>query len=65
MKREMVWIDQPLIRGWGCSQCAWVYNPLDIPVGKTFDAMMRTFESNRDKEFASHICNQHPPIKKA
>jgi hypothetical protein len=28
MPRELVWIDQPRFRGWGCSQCAWIFNPL-------------------------------------
>ena len=65
MKREMVWIDQPLLRGWGCSQCAWVYNPLGLPSGKTFDEMMRIFELSRDKEFASHVCTEHPHTAKS
>ena len=63
MKREMVWIDQPQLRGWGCSQCAWVFNPRDMPSGETFEAMMRNFESRRDKEFAAHVCDKYPPIK--
>ena len=60
MPRELVWIDQPRKRGWGCSQCAWIFNPTDPPIGETFDAMMRNFESQRDKEFASHVCSNHP-----
>jgi rubredoxin len=49
MKREMVWIGQLRFRGWGCSECAWVFNPEGAPTGETFDAMMQNFESNRDK----------------
>jgi rubredoxin len=60
MPRELVWIDQPRFRGWGCSQCEWIFNPMDPPIGKTLDAMMRNFESRRDKEFASHVCARRP-----
>jgi hypothetical protein len=60
MPRELVWIDQPRKRGWGCSQCAWIFNPTDPPIGETFDVMMRNFETSRDKEFASHVCDKHP-----
>jgi len=59
-EREMVWIDQPRLRGWGCSRCAWVFNPTDPPIGETFDAMTRNFESRRDEEFASHDCAKYP-----
>jgi hypothetical protein len=60
MLRELVWIDQPRFRGWGCSQCAWVFKPTAPPIGESLDAMMRNFESQRDQEFASHICVKHP-----
>jgi hypothetical protein len=33
---------------------------LGPPTGQTFDAMMRHFESRRDKEFALHDCAEHP-----
>jgi hypothetical protein len=56
MARDLVWLDQPRFRGWGCSHCAWVYNPPGPPIGETFDAMMRNYEVQRDKEFASHVC---------
>ncbi len=32
MPRELVWIDQPGFRGWGCSKCAWGFNPPGPPV---------------------------------
>jgi rubredoxin len=60
MPRELVWVDQPRFRGWGCSECAWVFNPSDPPTGEDFNAMVRNFESQRDKEFASHLCSKHP-----
>jgi hypothetical protein len=59
MPRELVWMDQPRFRGWGCSQCAWVFNPPGPPIGETFDAMMRNYEAERDKEFASHLCARY------
>jgi Mn2+/Fe2+ NRAMP family transporter len=30
MPRELVWMDQPTFRGWGCSQCAGVGVGLDF-----------------------------------
>jgi len=60
MPRELVWIDQPRFRGWGCSECGWVFNPSGPPSGEDFNAMMRNFESQRDKEFAAHHCVEHP-----
>jgi len=60
MPRELVWKDQPRYRGWGCSQCAWVFKPSDALTGATLDEMKRNFEFRRDKEFASHVCAQYP-----
>jgi hypothetical protein len=65
MPRELVWMDQPRFRGWGCSQCAWVFNPPGPPTGENFDEMKRNFESQRDKDFASHVCANHPRKTKA
>jgi len=60
MPRELVWMDQPRFRGWGCSECAWAFNPSGPPTGDNFNAMKRNFESQRDNEFASHLCVEHP-----
>jgi hypothetical protein len=65
MPRELVWMAQPRFLGWGCSQCAWVFNPTGPPTGETFDAMMQNYERRRDEEFASHVCVQHPVKPKA
>ena len=48
--RKLVWIEQQRFRGFGCSECAWVFNPSSAP----------NFELQRDKEFTSHICADHP-----
>jgi hypothetical protein len=48
MNRKLVWIEQPRFRGFGCSECAWVFNASGSPTGNSFDEMMRHFESQRD-----------------
>jgi hypothetical protein len=63
MNRKLVWIEQPHFRGFGCSECAWVFNPSAAPDGKSFDEMMRNFELQRDKVFRSHVCADHPGAK--
>jgi hypothetical protein len=32
---------------------------------RSFDEMMRNFELQRDKEFALHVCGDHPRTKRA
>jgi len=53
MSRKLVWIEQRRFRGFGCSECAWVFNPSSAP----------NFELQRDKEFALHACADHPGAK--
>ena len=60
MPRRPVWIDEKRFRGFGCSECAWVFNPSGSPTGNSFDEMMRNFELQRDREFSSHVCADHP-----
>ena len=50
MSRKLVWMEQQHFRGWGCSECAWVFNPTSAP----------NFELQRDKEFTLHVCADHP-----
>ena len=64
MSRKLVWIQQQRFRGWGCSECAWVFNPSGAPTGKTFNESARNFELQRDKEFTLHVCADHPKTKK-
>ena len=61
--RELIWIDKDRFRGWGCSECGWVFNPSGAPTGKSFDQMMRNFELQRDNEFTAHVCPEHPKTK--
>jgi hypothetical protein len=58
--RRLVWIDEKRFRGFGCSECAWVFNSSGSPTGRSFDEMMRNFELQRDREFSSHLCADHP-----
>jgi len=60
MKRKLVWIEQPHFRGFGCSECSWRFKPAGPLGGASFDEMMRNFELQRDKEFAVHLCADHP-----
>jgi hypothetical protein len=59
-KRELIWIEEDRFHGWGCSECAWLFNASGSPTGKSFDEMVRNFELQRNKEFASHVCAKHP-----
>ena len=52
--RKLVWIEQQRFRGFGCSECAWVFNPSSAP----------NFELQRDKGFMLHICADHPGARK-
>jgi len=60
MRRKLVWIEQQRFRGFGCSECGWRFQPSGRPDGASFDEMMRNFELQRDKEFTSHVCADHP-----
>ncbi len=59
MTRKLTWIEHPRFRGFGCSECGWRFKPTKTPGGKSFEEMMRNFESDRDKEFAAHVCAEH------
>jgi hypothetical protein len=63
MRRKLVWIEQQRFRGFGCSECGWRFTSAGPPSGTTFDEMMRNFELQRDKEFALHVCADHPRAK--
>ena len=59
MNRALEWIEQQHFLGFGCSECGWRFEPSGAPTGTSFDEMMRDFELQRDKEFASHGCADH------
>lgn len=63
MNRKLAWIEQQHFRGWGCSECTWVFNLSGVPAGNSLDEMLRNVELQRDREFALHVCADHPRAK--
>jgi hypothetical protein len=64
MRRKMVWVKKQDFQGWACSECAWAFNPTGPVVGKSIVEMMQHYELQRDKEFTSHVCAEHPRATK-
>ena len=64
LRRTLVWIERPNFQGWACSECAWVFKPSSQIVGNSIDEMKTKFGQERDKEFASHVCAEHPRATK-
>ena len=56
----MVWVQKERFMGWACSECAWEFNPTRIPSGDTLAEIKYKYERQRDKEFESHVCAEHP-----
>jgi hypothetical protein len=63
MSRALIWLEEPRFRGFGCSECAWVFSASGTPAGKSFDEMLQNFELQRDREFSLHVCADHPRTK--
>jgi|SRR6266436_5710961 hypothetical protein len=61
--RKLVWIERDRFRGWGCSECAWIFNSSGAPTGRSLDEAKRNFVLQRDKEFTLHVCADHPRAK--
>ena len=61
--RKLVWIEHDRFQGWGCSECAWVFNSSGAPTGKSLNESMRNFELQRDTDFRLHVCADHPRAK--
>jgi hypothetical protein len=64
MRRKLVWLDGQNFQGWGCSECAWAFKPQGPLVGESIAEMKTHYERQRDQEFASHACADHPPATK-
>jgi hypothetical protein len=60
MRRKLVWVESQIFQGWACSECAWAFNPLGPLVDESIEEMKEHYEAQRDKEFSSHICAEHP-----
>jgi len=63
--RKLVWVEGQSFGGWGCSECAWVFNLPPLPTGKSLDEVKRNFETQLSEEFASHACAKRPRAKGA
>jgi hypothetical protein len=64
MRRKLVWVKKETFQGWACSECAWAFNPIGPLVGESIVEMMEHYEQQRDKEFAAHVCSEHPRTTK-
>ena len=64
MRRKLVWVERQDFQGWACTECAWVFKSSWPLVGKSIDEMKTEFGHHRDKEFASHVCAEHPRATK-
>ncbi len=63
--RQIVWIKTARMMAWACSECAWTFNPSGPPNGNSLEEMKENYERQRDKEYASHVCAEHPRAKSA
>jgi hypothetical protein len=63
-RRELIWVERQNFQGWACSECAWAFNSSGPLIGKTLDEMKMHYQDQRDKEFKSHICAEHPRTTK-
>ena len=61
--RKLVWVEAQSFEGWGCSECAWLFNFSGRVPGKSLNEMKRTFQVQLSEEFASHACAEHPRDK--
>jgi hypothetical protein len=63
--RKLIWIEAQHFHGWRCSECAWVFTSSGAPDGKSLGEMMENYKRLRNKAFATHVCAEHPIVKKA
>lgn len=60
MPRELIWQEDAGLLG--CSECGWVYRPGKPSPEKSPEAIARDFALQRDKDFADHVCAEHPRL---
>ena len=60
MHRSLEWIESQTFQGFGCSQCNWKFEAAGSLVGGSLEEMKRKYEAERDKQFAAHVCGEHP-----
>ena len=47
--RKVVWVEGQSVKGWGCSECAWLFHPSGPPTGESLDEMKRNFQERCDQ----------------
>ena len=58
--RKLAWVEGQKVAGWGCSNCAWVFHPSDLPSGKSLDELTAHAQRQLDNDFDSHNCAEYP-----
>jgi hypothetical protein len=61
--RKLVWVEGQTFAGWGCDECAWLFNFSGPLSDKSLDEMKRTFQMQLSDEFTVHACAEHPRDK--
>jgi hypothetical protein len=61
-RREKVRLETKGFLGWGCSECAWKFDPEGMPAGATIAEMKQHYQRQRDDEFQSHRCADYPTV---
>jgi hypothetical protein len=56
--RQLVHIEEQSFRGWGCSECAWLFHPYDPPVGKSLDEMKHWLPEHKLSEVVLQLLRQ-------
>jgi hypothetical protein len=64
MSRKLVWVKVQNFEGWACAECAWAFKPSGQVRGNSIEEMKMQYERQRDQEFASHVCAEHPRVGK-
>ena len=60
VRRKLVWVEKPNFAGWACSECAWTFDPPEMPRGRSIGEMKQNYERQRDEQFQTHVCGEHP-----
>jgi hypothetical protein len=58
--RKLVWVENLKIAGWGCSECAWLFQPPQVPIGRSLDEWTAYLQRQLEEEFAAHDCAVQP-----
>jgi len=63
-RRKLLRVENQNFEGWVCSECAWVFKTAGPPAGESIDEMKTHYKQQRDKAFASHVCEKYPRATK-